>query len=188
MEAASVHAFRALGEELASFGAPASLVRAAGRAERDEVRHARITSRLARRRGARPAAVRMKPREDRTLEAFARENAIEGCVREAFAALVATWLASHAPDPEIARAMESIAVDETRHAALAWAVAAWVDPRLAPGSRRHVRAAMRGALRALRCEVETLPPALARAAGLPSGGKHGQGAALVDAFAAALLA
>jgi hypothetical protein len=36
--------------------------------------------------------------------------------------------------------------------------------------------------------VETLPPALARAAGLPSGGKHGQGAALVDAFAAALLA
>jgi hypothetical protein len=40
LEAASVPAFRRLGAELASLGAPASFVRAADRAARDEIRHA----------------------------------------------------------------------------------------------------------------------------------------------------
>jgi hypothetical protein len=185
MEAASVHAFRALGEELVERGAPASLVRAAKRAELDETRHARVTSRLARRRGGTVARARVKPRRARTLAAFARENAVEGCVREAFAALVAAWQARHAPDRELAVAMEEIAKDEARHAALAWAIDAWARPQLDSRSRRSVRAAMTGALRALRCEVASLPPALARVAGLPAGA---EGAALVDAFASALLA
>jgi hypothetical protein len=185
MEAASGHAFRGLRSELAERGAPPSLVRAAERAEGDERRHARVTSRLARGRGGRVARVSVKRRRARSLEAFARENAIEGCVREAFAALVATWQARHAPDPEIAVAMAEIAADETRHAALAWAIDAWACPQLDALARRSTRAAMQGALRALRCEVAALPPTLARAAGLPSGA---EGAALVDAFASALLA
>jgi hypothetical protein len=185
-EGASVHAFRALREELEGLGAPASLARAAQRAERDEVRHARLASRLARRRGAAPCRVRVAPRaRPRSLESFARENAVEGCVREAFAALVAAWQAHHAPDTEIAAAMNSIAEDELRHGALAWAVASWAEGRLDPAANGRVRASLRGAVRALRCEVRAIPPALARAAGLPHGAA---GASLVDAFASALLA
>src|SRR5262245_44328737 len=42
LEAASVVAFRRLGDELRAWGAPARLTRAATRARRDEVRHARV--------------------------------------------------------------------------------------------------------------------------------------------------
>jgi hypothetical protein len=183
MEAASMHAFRTLRAELASLGAPRTLLCAAERAERDEARHARVASRLARRRGVTPVRARVAPRRVRSLETIARENAVEGCVRETFSALVAGWQAQHATDPELAAAMKAIAEDETRHAALAWAVARWLEPQLDRGARRILRASVRGALRALRCEVSTLPPSLAHAAGLPS---RAEGAALVDLFAAAL--
>src|SRR3989442_1726027 len=43
LEAASVGAFRALRTELRAHGAPRALVRAAERAARDEIRHARMT-------------------------------------------------------------------------------------------------------------------------------------------------
>jgi hypothetical protein len=184
LEAASVHAFRRLGAELSSLRAPRSLVRAAERSARDEVRHARVMTRLARRRGAVPAPVSLRnTRRRRTVEAFAIENAVEGCVRECFGALVATRQASQARDPELARAMERIARDETRHAALAWEIARWVEPRLGPAARARARRAMGDALLALRHEVESTPAHLAGALGLPAGR---DGAALVDAFEAAL--
>jgi hypothetical protein len=184
LEAASVHAFRRLGAELALLRAPRSLVRAAERSARDEVRHARVMTRLARHRGAVPAPVRVsRARGGRSLEAFAIENAVEGCVRECFGALVATRQASCARDPELARAMGPIARDETRHAALAWEIARWVEPRLSPVARARARRAMRAALTALRADVASTPAHLARALGLPSGS---DGAALVDSFEAAL--
>jgi len=184
LEAASVHAFRRLGAELASMRAPRSLVRAASRSARDEVRHARVMSRLARRHGAVPAPVTLSRRpRARSLEAFATENAVEGCVRECFGALVATRQASHARDPELARAMGGIARDETRHAALAWKIAGWLEPRLSAPARARAGRAIVGALTALRREVESTPADLARALGLPAGR---EGAALVDAFEAAL--
>jgi hypothetical protein len=180
MEAASVHAFRALRDDLVALGAPASLVRRAERAARDEAVHARVVARLARGHGGKPRRARVVRRRRRSLEALARHNAVEGCVREAFAALVATWQARHAPEAEIAAAMARIAADETRHAALAWAVAGWLGPKLGPASRRDVRAAMDDAVRALRCEIASLAAPLARDAGLPSGR---DGAALVEGFA-----
>jgi hypothetical protein len=184
LEAASVHAFRRLGAELTSMRAPRSLVRAAARSARDEVRHARVMSRLARRHGGVPARVTLeRPRRARSLEAFAIENAVEGCVRESFGALVAARQASHAPDRELARAMGSIASDEARHAALAWAIARWVRPRLSAGAQARLRQATRDALAALRCEVESTSHDLAHSLGLPAGR---DGVALVDAFSAAL--
>jgi rubrerythrin len=184
LEAASVHAFRRLGAELASMRAPRSLVRAAERSARDEVRHARVMSRLARRHGAVPAPVKLgRRRSVRSLESFAVENAVEGCVRECFGALVATRQATHAGDPELAREMKRIARDETRHAALAWGIARWVERRLSPAGRASVRRAMGEAFGALRREVEATPAATARVLGLPAGGN---GAELVDAFEAAL--
>ena len=189
LEAASVFAFSRLEEELCSMHAPEALVRRARSAARDEVRHARVVARLAARYGGAKGRVRVRGSRQRARSrsrlAFARENAIEGCVREAFGALVATWQARRAPDPEIASAMQRIAADEARHAALAWAIARWVEPRLSAGERREVALARRGALAALRCEALTMPASFARQAGLPFGA---EGAALVDELASVLLA
>jgi hypothetical protein len=185
LEAASVHAFVRLGSELASMGAPRSLARAAERSAREEVRHARVMSRLARRHGAVPAPVRIGgKRRARSLEAFAIENAVEGCVRESFGALVAMRQSLHARDPELAREMGSIARDETRHAALAWEIARWIEPRLSVAARARAEQAMGDAFAALRREVESTPADLACVLGLPAGR---DGAALVDAFEAALV-
>ena len=184
LEAASVHAFRRLGGELASMKAPRALVKGAERAARDEVRHARVTSRLARRRGAVPAKVVIdRRRPARSLEAFAIENAVEGCVRECFGALVATHQAACAPDPRLALEMRRIARDETRHAALAWEISRWIAPRLPADARGRVRRAMQDAVATLRREVGEMPLEVARELGLPAGD---DARALVDAFAGSL--
>jgi predicted metal-dependent hydrolase len=186
LEAASVHAFLRLREELTSIQAPRALVRRAERAARDEVRHARVTARLARRRGAEPAPVVIERVEregaPRSLADLALENAVEGCVRESFGALVAMRQASQARDPQVARAMARIARDETEHAALAWAIARWVAPRLDGVARSKVRRAVRSALASLRCATARIPADVAGELGLPTGA---EGRGLVDAFAGA---
>ncbi|MDC3954772.1 hypothetical protein [Polyangium jinanense] len=80
---------------------------------------------------------------------MARENAVEGCVREAYGALIATFQAAHARDPKVRRAMQVIAADETRHAALAWRIASWVESKLDEKARRALAAARRKAAREL---------------------------------------
>lgn len=141
LEAASVHAFRRLRDELARNGGPRRLLRACSRAARDEVRHTRIAAALARRFGQRVEAPRIAATEPRSVEAIALENAVEGCVRETWGALVATRDARVHPDAAVRAAMKRIARDETRHAALAWAVAAWLEPRLNRDARARVREA-----------------------------------------------
>jgi hypothetical protein len=169
LEAASVHAFRILRRELRCFGAPKTLVDAAKRAERDEVRHARITTRIARAHGATPPKVRVKRGAARSLEAVATENAVEGCVRETFGALVAMWQAERASDAGIADAMKAIAVDETRHAELAWNVAAWADGTLDAKARRRVNALKNKAISDLEKEIAVQPHAdLIARAGVPT--------------------
>ena len=170
LEAASVHAFRALGAELAHHGAPRELIDAASRSASDERRHARITAKLARRHGGRTVRPRVRrSAEPRTLEAIAIENAVEGCVRETYGALIASWQAAHARDAAIADAMTAIADDETRHAALAWSVAKWLDAHLDAPARARVDAARRDAIAALRSDASApLPASLVAVAGLPS--------------------
>jgi hypothetical protein len=153
LEAASVHAFDILARELRSHGAPRSLVRKARAASRDEVRHARVMGTLARRHGASFRAPLAKTRSCRSLEEIARENVVEGCVRETYGALLATFQASNAADPAVRSAMRVIARDETRHAALAWEVARWADSKLATAARRRISAARCAALDELREEV-----------------------------------
>jgi hypothetical protein len=104
----------------------------------------------------------------RPLDVVALENAVEGCVRETYGALVASYQAAHARDPEIAREMEAIARDETRHAALSWAVARWIAPRLAPEARARMAARCAEAIASLRREVDAeVPCDVVTAAGLP---------------------
>ncbi len=169
LEAASVDAFRIFRRELAVHGAPKRLTRAASRAARDEVRHARTTRAIARRFGGRAAPVEIVRRGARSLEEIALENAVEGCVNETFGALVASYQAEHAADPSVRAAMKHIARDETRHAELAWEIARWLEPRLSPDERARVRGARQAAVARLAAEQRTPPPSELRvAAGLPS--------------------
>jgi hypothetical protein len=170
LEAASIPAFQVLAAELRAHRAPAALVKAARRSAQDEVRHTHATSALARRYGAEPIrpSFGATPSE-RPLEAIAIENAVEGCVRETYGALVALWQARTAQDPVVAAAMAPIAADETRHAELAWEVAAWAEPRLSPAARHRIDAARVTALRELAIEASRpLHPALVSLAGLPA--------------------
>ncbi len=146
LEAASVHAFARLEHELKMHGAPGALIREARRARRDEMRHARMTRGLAKRNGAVPVAARVRRTGQRSLLAFVKENAVEGCVRETFGALVATYQSTHATDKHIARVMSVIAADETRHAALAWRVSKWAMDKLSAEQRADVVALRRSAV------------------------------------------
>lgn len=170
LEAASVPAFRRLERELARLGA--SQLSAAARASaRDEVRHTRTMTRLAQRYGASVAAPKVSsPSRQRTAAEIAHENAVEGCVRETFSALLAWHQAARARDPQVALDMRGIAADETRHAELAWRVAAWLEPRLCARERAAVNAARAEALRRLDAEIdhETLPETARAAIGWPS--------------------
>jgi hypothetical protein len=184
MEAGSVEAFRQLRDELVAHGAPRRLVRAASRAIRDEVRHVRATSALARRFGEEPIAPLPVPaRAIRPLLEMALENAVEGCVRETYSALECAWQAEVAVDPVVRATMKRIARDELRHLALAWEVHAWAMGRLGRAGRARVRGAQRCEIAVLLGEVATDPHAsLVDTAGLP---RAYQSRALIDSIARA---
>lgn len=157
LEAASVDAFVILAAELEAHGAPPRLVRAARRAARDEVRHARIVGGLAARAGAYVPTHEVRPTGVRSIEAMAMENAVEGCVRETFGAAVALVLAAKTSDAKIRRAMARIARDEARHAALAWQVAAWLEPQLDFAARRRIVEARSAAVSGVRDDAAHAP-------------------------------
>jgi hypothetical protein len=161
LEEVSVHAFARLERELAAHGAPARLQRDARRARRDEVRHAAMTARLARRFGGTPRSPEPPAATPvRSLLAIAIENAVEGCVRETYGAVVGLVEAKQSRDAGVRRAMESIAADECRHAELAWAIAAWAMPRLTPEERAEVERAKRDAVEKLAHEGDARTVAL----------------------------
>jgi hypothetical protein len=168
-ERAAVLAFDRLRQELVELGAPATLVREAERAKRDEVRHARTLSGLAHARGGvNGRATLPRRRAKRSAAAIAAENAAEGCVRETFGALLLRWQAAHARDPELRASFARVAEDEERHAALSWALARWLEPRLDPRARARVQRARARALSALREELAREPEAsLVALAGVP---------------------
>jgi hypothetical protein len=169
LEAASVTAFERLRAELEALGAPVALQDRALRSARDEVRHAAQTRLWAERFGGQVTLPVVPALELRDLERVACENVAEGCVRETYGALVAHHQAEHASHPEIRSMMRAIAEDETRHAALAWSVAAWAEPRLSSAARARVREALRSALAQLRSELATeVPEELREVAGVPS--------------------
>lgn len=182
-EAASVLAFERMRDELTRFRAPTTLIRAADRARRDEVRHARAMARLARRHGAAAPAPRLR-RSRRSLEAMARENAVEGCVHETWGALLLAWQARFAPDASLRRTLAPIAADEARHAALAWWLAEWAAAHLDAPAVARVRRARHRALTALCARLAHAPPEpFDRDAGRPT---PDQAVALLDALAARL--
>jgi hypothetical protein len=169
LEAASVHAFETLVWELQAHGAPAALLARAVAAGRDEIRHAGAVARLARCYGGRARWPRVaRAAAPRSLEAVALENAVEGCVRETYGALIAAHQACSASSRRVRALYARIARDETRHAALSLDVAAWALPQLSAAARTRVATASRRTLAALHASVEApVAQPLITEAGLP---------------------
>jgi hypothetical protein len=90
----------------------------------------------------------------RSLEAIAIENEVEGCVREKYGALLATWQAQYAVDSTVRLAFAKIASDETSHAAFSSALANALRARLPPKARRRVAERGRAAWDALAHDVD----------------------------------
>jgi rubrerythrin len=149
LESASVRAFRDLAGWLAAFGAPPRLARLARRSAEEERGHARAAARLARRFGGMTARPRTRRVPSPTLVELLEDDAVEGCVKETFGALLATWQAAHASDRGVRRTMRRIALDETRHAALAWEILEWGLTRLSAEERRRLDKTLDRALVAL---------------------------------------
>jgi hypothetical protein len=182
LEAASVPAFRRMLGELSALRAPTALLARVARAIREEQRHAKVIGRIARRFGGSVPAPRMPTLRRRKVEAMARENAIEGCVRETYGALVAIWQAEHAADLEIRSTMTRVADDETKHAALSMEAARFYDRKLDARARARVSSAKRRAIRELYEAARHAPhDELVAVAGLPSAS---QARRLVDALQA----
>ena len=168
LEWASVTAFERLADDLAHYGAPSELVAEARRSADDERRHTDSMGSLARRFGAPVRAPEFAATDARSLEAVAIENAVEGCVRETYGALVATWQARASQDAGVAAALTDVAADETRHAEFSWALGRWADGVLDEGARARVRAARESAVAELRAELDrAVDPALVSVAGMP---------------------
>lgn len=153
LEAASIPAFARLRRELVALGAPNELVARVEQARRDEVRHARDVSAIARARGAAPSRVAPVPRAVRSPVAIAIENEREGSVRETFGTLLLAARAARASDPALRALFASIAEDEQRHADLSLDVGAWLDGRLDDDERSRVAAAREEAFAELRDEL-----------------------------------
>ncbi len=173
LEGASVEAFERFARELEGFGAPPELAARARDAAGDEVRHHALVVSLGRRfdPSFACAAPSAEPAEARSLFAFALENAVEGCVRETWGALLAHHQAARAGDGAVRFVSALVADDETRHAELSWATHAWLLARLGEGERRAIEAAMARAADELMAELgsgDELGPEGRALLGLPS--------------------
>jgi hypothetical protein len=181
-EAAAVVAFEQLALELSRHGLPEPLQRGALRAAREERRHTRLVGALARSRGGQFGLSRAACTEVRSLEALALDNAVEGCTRETFGAMVGLYQSRHAPDPSVRAVMASVSEDELGHAAWSWALAEELNARLPLSSRRKVREAREASLHTLTRSVLAPHSAAERVElGLP-------GEATLEAMATALRA
>jgi hypothetical protein len=174
LERSAVDAFARMAIELRHHGAPEALVTRAEEARADETRHAGAMARQAERFGGRVRASTPAPMHARDLEAIAVENAVEGCVRETFGAILAAYQARTATDAELRRELAIIAADEARHAQLSWDLAAWIEPLLDADARANVERTRTQALAsfheaiALEADSQAAIPGLVALAGLPS--------------------
>ncbi len=144
LEHASIASFARFTLELLALGAPAELLAAAQQAGLDEIRHSKLCFALA----AHYAGTTVGPGEldishalgQPDLATLAVRTALEGCIGETVAAVLAAEQASLAPIA-MRELLAEVAEDETRHAELAWRTVHWA---IETGGER-VRAAVSGA-------------------------------------------
>lgn len=173
-EAASVFAFEDLAATLRAAGRMgAETVHLAERAEKaagEETMHAASMAALATRYGAvatRPERPLASPRE--MLE-LARENAVEGCVRETYGALVAAHQAQFATQADLRLAFATIADDEAAHAALSWDLHRYFCEVLGPAVAAELDAAREAAFDAFASDAANRSESFTdRVLGIPRG-------------------
>jgi hypothetical protein len=169
LEAAAVVAFERLQDELAEHGAPADLIERAEEAAQDELRHTDAMGRLAAEHGAVAVRPKIANRQRRTFFDFARENLIEGCVRETFGAAMALYQAAKAAAPSVRAALRTIAEEEARHAELSLDVHEWALTKLSAAQRVELDFDARAAIRTLRSQLREAPQELIQVtAGVPA--------------------
>jgi len=144
-EHASVATFARFAMQLLAVGAPSRLLHETLAAGRDEIRHAELCFALASAYAGEPLEPDRFPIDDDVrvntdLVAIVEETIVEGCIGETLAALQAAEQARRASDPAVVASLVSTVEDETRHAELAWRVAAWA---LEVGGERVRRAVQR---------------------------------------------
>lgn len=153
MEHASIAAFARFALQLLAMGAPPRLICDAQAAMRDELEHARVCFGLAGAYAGRavgPGALDVRGSLAGEARDFVATAILEGCVGETVAALEASEAARHAEDPGVRAALERIAVDEGRHAELAWRFVQWAVQR-----DRGLRASVERAFAAAMTETPT---------------------------------
>ncbi len=170
LESAAVVAFEYLARELEAYHAPSSLIEVAYEAVDEEIEHAALMTQLAAYFGsAQIPTVEVSPFKLRPLHEIAYENSLEGCTRETYGALKALWQAETAEEAVVREVIAKIGYDESRHAALSWAIDAWVRPLLTQEQQALCEQVKNEALVALRQETSRpIHPALIRWAGWPS--------------------
>ena len=143
MEAVSITAFDELAAQLDKLGAPAELLARCRSAARDEARHLALLEQLG---GRGPTQLPAPAPAETSALTIALHNAVEGCVSETWAALLARHQSEHATDASTRRAFAVIAEDEARHAQLAWDLHAWLSGLLTPEEAAQVEAGRVAAL------------------------------------------
>lgn len=170
MEHASVAAFARATLELLSVGAPAELLAGCQRAALDEIDHARRLFTLAACWGGKelePGPLAPLAPRSADLSRLAADTFAEGCAGESIAALCAERALRSCSDPAVREALEVIAADEARHAALAWATVRWA---VKVGGDR-VREAVRARAVELRASVPAVPASDPHAEALAQAGR-----------------
>ena len=180
LESASIQAFVELAQWLDARGAPSELAERCRAAASDEIVHAELMAELALREGAELATPSADPPADDLL-AVALHNASEGCVHEAFAALIAAEQARTCVDPNLRSVFARIAADELRHGQLAWDLHAWLMARLDDAGRAKVEAAQLEALARLPTTIRSNAARTPLGLGWPS---PALAAAMAEHFAA----
>ena len=148
LERASVVAFEQLATQLDQLGAPEDLAQRCLAAAADERRHDWALTAIAEELGAIvPAAEQTELPDD--LFTIALHNAVEGCVHESWAAVLAQHRADSSDNPRLAETFSTIARDEARHGQLAWDLHAFFMTRLSEQEQVTVQRAQQDALAAL---------------------------------------
>jgi len=160
MEHASIAAFARFTLQLMHLGAPRDLIVSSQHAMLDETAHAEACFALASRyleAPVEPGRLAMEAAlDEHELEPIVRLAFREGCVGETAAALEEREDLDHASDPEVRAALERIAVDELRHAELAWRFVRW-----ALGQSGAVRPLLEREAARLEAELSAPPSAAA---------------------------
>jgi hypothetical protein len=146
MEHASIAAFARFALELLSLGAPPELLVATQSAMADETQHAKDAFALASAYsgapvGPGPLAVDSALSSRSPLE-IVRTAILEGCIGETVAAVEAAEALAHSTDEAVRDVLARVAVEEQRHAELAWRFVKWVldagPPELRAAARREL--------------------------------------------------